>query len=77
MADLAGCAADKLSLCWEPLILRGSKAAMTNLNDPTRFDLLGVPNDVNGNAKASAAVKLSERSIVFIHVNVDVTNSLG
>jgi uncharacterized protein (DUF1501 family) len=40
-----------------PLILRGSKAAMTNLNDPTRFDLLGVPNDVNGNSKASAALK--------------------
>lgn len=40
-----------------PLILRGSKAAMTNLNDPTRYDLLGVPNDVNGNAKAAAALK--------------------
>jgi uncharacterized protein (DUF1501 family) len=39
-----------------PLILRGSKAAMTNLNDPTRYDLLGVPNDVNGNAKAAAAL---------------------
>ncbi|HEY6229422.1 MAG TPA: DUF1501 domain-containing protein [Verrucomicrobiae bacterium] len=40
-----------------PLILRGSQAAMTNLNDPTRYDLLGVPNDVNGNAKAAAALK--------------------
>src|SRR5688572_5510532 len=40
-----------------PLILRGSKAAMTNLNDPTRFDLLGVPNDANGNAKAMSALQ--------------------
>lgn len=39
-----------------PLILRGSKAAMTNLNDPTRFDLLGIPNGT-GDAKASAALK--------------------
>jgi uncharacterized protein (DUF1501 family) len=40
-----------------PLILRGSKAAMTNLSDPTRYDLLGIPNDVNGNAKFDAALK--------------------
>ncbi|HUS35848.1 MAG TPA: DUF1501 domain-containing protein [Verrucomicrobiae bacterium] len=39
-----------------PLILRGSKAAMTNLNDPMRFSLLGIPN-VTGDAKASAALK--------------------
>src|SRR5262249_23527091 len=37
-----------------PLILRGSDAAMTNLTDPTRYDLLGIPNDANGNAKAGA-----------------------
>ena len=37
-----------------PLILRGSAAAMTNLTDPTRYDLLGIPNDTNGNPKASA-----------------------
>jgi len=36
-----------------PLILRGEAAAMTNLTDPTRYDLLGIPNDVNGNAKAA------------------------
>src|SRR4051812_15933767 len=36
-----------------PLILRGSDAAMTNLTDPTRYDLLGIPNDANGNAKAA------------------------
>jgi uncharacterized protein (DUF1501 family) len=27
-----------------PMILRGSKAAMTNLGDPTRYSLLGMPN---------------------------------
>src|SRR6266581_4675561 len=37
-----------------PLILRGSDAAMTNLTDPTRYDLLGIPNDANGNAKAAS-----------------------
>jgi uncharacterized protein (DUF1501 family) len=36
-----------------PLILRGSEAPMTNLTDPLRYDLLGVPNSTNGNAKAS------------------------
>jgi uncharacterized protein (DUF1501 family) len=37
-----------------PLLLRGSEAAMTNLTDPLRYDLLGVPNSTNGNYKASA-----------------------
>lgn len=37
-----------------PLLLRGSEAAMTNLTDPLRYDLLGVPNNTNGNVKASA-----------------------
>jgi len=27
-----------------PLLLRGSRAAMTNLSDPTRYSLLGIPN---------------------------------
>jgi uncharacterized protein (DUF1501 family) len=36
-----------------PLILRGSDAPMTNLTDPLRYDLLGIPNDTNGNFKAS------------------------
>lgn len=39
-----------------PLILRGSGAAMTNLTDPTRYDLLGVPSP-SGDAKALAALK--------------------
>ena len=37
-----------------PLILRGSKAAMTNVSDPTRFNLLAIPNTTQGNAKADA-----------------------
>jgi len=35
-----------------PLILRGSSAPMTNLTDPLRYDLLGVPTPA-GDAKAS------------------------
>ena len=37
-----------------PLILRGSDAPMTNLTDPLRYDLLGIPNSTNGNVKALA-----------------------
>jgi uncharacterized protein (DUF1501 family) len=37
-----------------PLILRGDEAAMTNLTDPERYALLGIPNDTNGVAKAYA-----------------------
>ena len=36
-----------------PVILRGSAAAMTNLTDPNRYDLLGVPNNTAGNRKAT------------------------
>ena len=40
-----------------PLILRGSKAAMTNLTNPTRYDLLGVPNSTTtGDLKAFNAL---------------------
>ena len=40
-----------------PLIMRGSQAAMTNLTDPTRYDLLGIPNSsISANAKAFNAV---------------------
>jgi uncharacterized protein (DUF1501 family) len=35
-----------------PLLLRGSGAAMTNLSDPTRYNLLGLPNDTFGNLKS-------------------------
>jgi hypothetical protein len=37
-----------------PLILRGSAAAMTNLSDPERYSLLGIPNTTNGIAKATS-----------------------
>jgi uncharacterized protein (DUF1501 family) len=40
-----------------PLILRGSAAAMTNLSDPTRYALLGVPNTTAGQAKALAGLQ--------------------
>ncbi|PYK59173.1 MAG: hypothetical protein DME21_13875 [Verrucomicrobia bacterium] len=39
-----------------PLILRGSAAAMTNLSDPNRYNLLGIPNTTVGNTKADNAV---------------------
>jgi uncharacterized protein (DUF1501 family) len=39
-----------------PLILRGSKAAMTNLSDPNRYNLLGLPNTPAGNAKADRSL---------------------
>jgi uncharacterized protein (DUF1501 family) len=37
-----------------PLILRGDEAAMTNLTDPERYALLGIPNNADGIAKAFA-----------------------
>lgn len=39
-----------------PLIFRGSQVAMTNLGDPTRFNLKGVPSGT-GDAKADAAIR--------------------
>ncbi|MEP6664687.1 MAG: hypothetical protein ABJC04_13605, partial [Verrucomicrobiota bacterium] len=36
-----------------PLLLRGSAAAMTNLRDPSRFRLLGSPNNPAGQFKAT------------------------
>lgn len=39
-----------------PLLLRGSAAAMTNLTDPTRYNLLGVPNNTPGNTKADNGI---------------------
>ena len=47
-----------------PLMLRGSQAAMTNLNDPTRYTLLGIPNDVPGNLKADASL-LAANAVPF------------
>ncbi len=38
-----------------PLILRGNEAAMTNLTDPTRYNLLSIPSPT-GDAKADTAL---------------------
>jgi uncharacterized protein (DUF1501 family) len=35
-----------------PQILRGTATPMTNLTDPTRYNLLGIPNTTAGNTKA-------------------------
>jgi uncharacterized protein (DUF1501 family) len=40
-----------------PLLLRGSAAAMTNLTDPTRYNLLGIPDTAAGNLKADQALR--------------------
>jgi uncharacterized protein (DUF1501 family) len=42
-----------------PLILRGSQAAMSNLSDITRYDLLNIPNTLNTNALTKADLSLS------------------
>jgi len=44
-----------------PLILRGSDAAMTNLSDPSRYDLFGLPNTTAGNAKADVALRAANQ----------------
>ncbi|MFM1770428.1 MAG: hypothetical protein RJA22_2957 [Verrucomicrobiota bacterium] len=44
-----------------PLILRGSDAPMTNLTDPLRYDLLGIPNSTNGNTKALAYLNAANK----------------
>jgi len=46
-----------------PLILRGSKAAMTNLSDTGRYNLLGVPNTTAGNNKADVFLKAANASL--------------
>jgi uncharacterized protein (DUF1501 family) len=42
-----------------PMILRGSEAAMTNLTDATRYNLLGIPNTTAGNLKSDNAITAS------------------
>ena len=44
-----------------PYSLRGSGAAMTNLVDPTRYNLLGVPNNSAANYKADKAIYASDQ----------------
>jgi len=45
-----------------PLIMRGSAAAMTNLTDPTRYNLFGIPNSTSGNAKADSFLAVGNDS---------------
>ena len=48
-----------------PVLLRGSGAALTNLTDPLRYDLLGVPNSAaTGDVKATNAL-LNAQSTPF------------
>lgn len=66
-----------------PLILRGSKMPMTNLNDPTRYNLLGIPNTTPGNLKADRAIaeagdmpapeKLSRELLDLQYINLQKT----
>jgi uncharacterized protein (DUF1501 family) len=43
-----------------PLSLRGSAAAMTNLTDPTRYSLIGIPHPLS-DIKASSAVRAADQ----------------
>ncbi|MBM3902233.1 MAG: DUF1501 domain-containing protein [Verrucomicrobia bacterium] len=45
-----------------PMILRGSKAAMMNIGDPTRYGLLSIPNTAAAKAKLSAALEPADRA---------------
>lgn len=55
-----------------PLILRGSEAAMTNLTDPTRYNLLGIPNSTAGNIKADAALRAANDAVFADKRNRDL-----
>lgn len=57
-----------------PLILRGSKAAMTNLTDTSRYNLFGVPNNAAGNAKADAAVLAANQLAFAEKMNRELLN---
>jgi uncharacterized protein (DUF1501 family) len=59
-----------------PLILRGSEAAMTNLNDPTRFDLLGLPTSAGAGAdtKATNAIRIANQALFTAKQNRELLN---
>jgi uncharacterized protein (DUF1501 family) len=44
-----------------PLILRGSRVALTNLSDPSRYSLLGLSSGGLGRAKAERALRIANR----------------
>jgi uncharacterized protein (DUF1501 family) len=47
-----------------PLILRGSEAPMTNLTDPNRYELLGIPYNTSGVLKATNYLNAANNFIV-------------
>lgn len=55
-----------------PLLLRGSKAAMTNLADPTRYDLFGIPNTTAGNLKTGNAINMAKNYPYAAKANRDL-----
>ncbi|MDB6123033.1 MAG: hypothetical protein JWQ71_2026 [Pedosphaera sp.] len=57
-----------------PYSLRGSAAAMTNLTDPTRYNLLGVPNNTQGNYKADNAIRAANQFPFPNKLNRDLLN---
>jgi uncharacterized protein (DUF1501 family) len=58
-----------------PLILQGSAYAMTNLTDPTRYDLLGIPNSsAPANLKANSAVTVSTQYPFATKIDRDLLN---
>jgi hypothetical protein len=44
------------------MILRGSKAAMMNIGDPTRYGLLSIPNTAAAKSKMTAALESADRA---------------
>ena len=45
-----------------PMILRGSRAAMMNIGDPTRYGLLSIPSTDTGKAKLMTALDSADRA---------------
>jgi len=58
-----------------PLLLRGSGAAMTNLSDPTRYNLLGIPYSANGETKFDAALAAANNYPFSAKLNRDLLAS--
>lgn len=57
-----------------PQILRGNKAAMTNLASPLRYDLLGIPNNSAANQKMDAALIEANKVLGVNRLSRDLLN---
>jgi uncharacterized protein (DUF1501 family) len=57
-----------------PLLLRGSEVAMTNLSDPLRYNLLGIPNTVSGNSKTDQYLGIGNGSPFAPKLSRDLLN---